>query len=531
MLKKVFGIISYFPDPDTDYHAFVRKQRSNRCTQLLLQLDELFPEVDIFIIAQNWQEYELPKISNNITIFDNCAKLGILTARKTLRQKFLESDYDYLIMLDDDAIIKCDNPAAYLREIDNHPDGVGVIRHTEHPLQLLAISKSAYTQIPMVDVDVEQGQGFEGDVFVAKCFFQFPDLAFDFTTNIKELSYKDIVFPSTWLSEHKYDYYYMVSATLAQIGVVTHKLNELKVPDSKDIDIVIPYVDGSDPIWLSEYTKITGNTIIEPTRFRDWGTLRYLLRGIAQYMPFVRDVILLVSGDSQIPTWLNQDTVRVVRHAEFISAEYLPTFNSCTIEAFLFSITKLSNRFIYFNDDIFPISSMRVADFFTENKPHLHFTEHLTYKYKETFAEQCRSSLNMITDMLNVEEYPQGELPSPEHTAIPMIKDSLDKIWASCGDDIRSSISVVRQSKNINQYLYQFYQYYTGEYVDDICPYQYIEIEDDLEHVRHTILDPGGLRLLCLNDVGGTVSDYEKTKSELLTIFKQKFPDKCIYEL
>jgi len=528
MIKKVFGIISYFPDRDTEYHAFVRKQRSNRCTELLLQLNKMFPDIDVMVIAQNWQDYKPPF---NITVFDYSSKLGILTARKTLRQKFLESDYDYMIMLDDDAVLRCDNPAAYLHEIDNHPDGVGVIRHNNHPLQLLAISKSVYNQIPMADVDVEQGQGFEGDVFVAQCFTQFPEVAFDFTTNIKELSYKDFVLPSTWLSENHYDYFYLVNATLAKVHVVTHKKFETPVQDTKDIDIVIPYVDDSDPEWLSEYTQATGGNSGQTARFRSWGTLKYLLRGVAEYMPFIRDVILLVSGDSQIPDWLNQDTVRIVKHNEFIPQEYLPTFNSCTIEAYLFSITKLSDRFIYFNDDIFPISAMSASDFFTENQPHLQFTEHLTYRYKQIFSEQCRSSLDMVTHMLNIDNYPQGELLTPEHTAMPILKDTLNKVWDSCSDSIKASISAVREPQNINQYLYHFYQYYIGEYIDDICPYQYLELKDDLWHIQQTVLTPGGIKLLCLNDVSGNISDYEQTKSVLLNIFDTKFPTKCKYEL
>jgi hypothetical protein len=63
-------------------------------------------------------------------------------------------------------------------------------------------------------------------------------------------------------------------------------------------------------------------------RFRDWGTLRYLFRGIAENMPFVRKVHLVVSHESQVPEWVNREEVHIVLHKDIIPAEFLPTFNS-----------------------------------------------------------------------------------------------------------------------------------------------------------------------------------------------------------
>ena len=45
------------------------------------------------------------------------------------------------------------------------------------------------------------------------------------------------------------------------------------------MDIVITYVDGNDPVWKKDYEKHT-NVPVMQKRFRDWGTLKYLLRGI-----------------------------------------------------------------------------------------------------------------------------------------------------------------------------------------------------------------------------------------------------------
>ena len=52
------------------------------------------------------------------------------------------------------------------------------------------------------------------------------------------------------------------------------------------MDIVITYVNGLDPIWQRDYEKHTNQPVLEK-RFRDWGTLQYLFRGIAENMPLL----------------------------------------------------------------------------------------------------------------------------------------------------------------------------------------------------------------------------------------------------
>ena len=211
-VKKVFGIISYFPNKDTSYHIETRRERSRRCRELLFKLEELWPTVDIMIIAQNWQDFELPQIKNKILRYDY-EKLGILGARKELRTQFLASEYDYLIMLDDDFIIEANDTKAYMQAIDNHPNGFGALkRYPPSPLPFFAISKFIYRQIELPDIDPEKGEGFEDDIFAASCFAKFPEAGFIFP----EGSVLDKSFhydgpgkcPSSWSREHNYNWDY-----------------------------------------------------------------------------------------------------------------------------------------------------------------------------------------------------------------------------------------------------------------------------------------------------------------------------------
>ena len=49
--------------------------------------------------------------------------------------------------------------------------------------------------------------------------------------------------------------------------------------------------------------------------------------------------------------------------------EFLPTFNSTTIETMLHYIPNLSEHFIYFNDDMFLIKPTKISDWFKEGRP------------------------------------------------------------------------------------------------------------------------------------------------------------------
>ena len=114
------------------------------------------------------------------------------------------------------------------------------------------------------------------------------------------------------------------------------------------MDIVITYVDGNDSVWKQDYEKYTNVPVMEK-RFRDWGTLKYLLRGVEKNMPFIRNVYLVVSHPSQVPQWADQENLKVVLHKDIIPEDYLPTFNSNTIETHLHRIEGLDEEYLYFN--------------------------------------------------------------------------------------------------------------------------------------------------------------------------------------
>ena len=150
------------------------------------------------------------------------------------------------------------------------------------------------------------------------------------------------------------------------------------------MDAVITYVDGNDPVWKRDYERTTDVSIMQK-RFRDWGTLKYLLRGIEKQMTFIRNVYLVVSHPSQVPQWVDQSELKIVMHSDIIPEKFLPTFNCNPIEMHLHRIPGLDEEYLYFNDDLFPLLPFRREDFFRDGKVVMGCSRHIlsTNMYKK----------------------------------------------------------------------------------------------------------------------------------------------------
>lgn len=178
-MKIVIGIISYLPD-----NEMVRETRGKLLKNLIRQCDYLF-NIPILIIAQNWQNYKID--SPNVTVF-HFPKLGITNARKELRKQFLETDNDYVIMLDDDCIVMGSyiDGEKYLTSIKSHKNGYGIKNGTL--LKLAAFSRYVMQQVDFQNISPEKNEGHEDCIFCETIRAQFPQNEFLFTDNLCELS-------------------------------------------------------------------------------------------------------------------------------------------------------------------------------------------------------------------------------------------------------------------------------------------------------------------------------------------------------
>lgn len=149
-------------------------------------------------------------------------------------------------------------------------------------------------------------------------------------------------------------------------------------PITFPIDVVYTWVNADDSEFnetrLYHQNKINGssaetikNESTDIARFESRDELKYSIRSIFKYAPWVNHIYIVTNG--QIPAWLNKncDKVTVISHSQILEEKYLPTFNSHVIESALHKIPNLSEHFIYFNDDVMLTRPLPPSYFFTSS--------------------------------------------------------------------------------------------------------------------------------------------------------------------
>lgn len=225
------------------------------------------------------------------------------------------------------------------------------------------------------------------------------------------------------------------------------------------IDVVLPYVRNDDEEWVEQFNKYNsienkGKINTESNgkmRYSSDGMFfKYVIRSISQFIPSVRKLHLLVASENQVPKWINKDTVNVVLHKDFIPQEYLPTFNSCTIEMFLKNIPDLSENFIYTNDDILMLNQMRYTDFFSDSR--------IVSDYHTSNFDDIKSHVwggNFINSSKLF--FDNANPLVPAHRALPMKLSCVKDCYNKYEEQILNSITRFRDYKNLNQYIYTLY--------------------------------------------------------------------------
>ncbi|REC98143.1 Stealth-like protein [Microbacterium sp. AG157] len=125
-----------------------------------------------------------------------------------------------------------------------------------------------------------------------------------------------------------------------------------------DVDMVFSWVDGSSSEFQRQRAArmkgyVVGDGDDNAARYRQVDELRYALRSVHMYAPWVRRIF--IATDSPTPEWLaDHPKVTIVRSEEFFAdPSVLPTHNSHAVEAQLHRIPGLAEHFLYSNDDMF----------------------------------------------------------------------------------------------------------------------------------------------------------------------------------
>ena len=327
-----------------------------------------------------------------------------------------------------------------------------------------------------------------------------------------------------------------------------------------EIDFVLPWVDGSDTDWIRERNHYLGikEENVETSRFRDWENLQYWFRGVEKFAPWVHRIYFVTWG--HVPKWLNtaHPKLTVVRHEDYIPAEYLPTFSSHPIELNLHRIKGLSDRFVYFNDDTFLIRQVQPEDFFKNGLPrdccietalvqddihnpfasilmndaalvNMHYSKKEVIKkhWKLWFHPACGTMVLRNLLMLPYREFSSFKY---SHIASSFLKETFERVWQEEGEILdRVCRTRFRSASDVNQYVMKYWQYMEGKYVPQSPKtgrFYTVGIHDEQ---IHDTLRRQQCKMICINDTDN-VGDFEKQKKRIIESFERILPEKSSFE-
>lgn len=143
-----------------------------------------------------------------------------------------------------------------------------------------------------------------------------------------------------------------------------------------DVDFVYTWVNHADEGWRKLISAYRDTSEIDWDRYRARDELRYSLRSLHLYAPWARKIFVVTNCDP--PSWLaDHPKIQWVRHEEIYprTKDYLPTFNSHSIESCLMRVDGLSEHFVYMNDDVFLGMPTHKGSFFTSNGMSISYME------------------------------------------------------------------------------------------------------------------------------------------------------------
>ena len=306
------------------------------------------------------------------------------------------------------------------------------------------------------------------------------------------------------------------------------------------MDAVITYVNGCEKVWRTNFNK-GGIDPLQYMKFYDWGTLRYVLRGISAYMPYIKNVFLVVSNIEQVPDYVDQKKVKVVLHKDFIPEEYLPTFNACTIELFLHKIPGLDEEFIYFNDDILPISPVAYNDLIYNGQICESFVENYSilgrsayHIIKQSFRGACLYVADKNTYSTKIIEDPldyDGPGICPIHGPTIFRKSKNEDIYESLKDYIIHHISKEKRHNNISQHLYSDVIYLENDYIGSRLSLKYLSSDSLKEEDIMNEIVSANTNYLCINDLGPICGlTYKESADIIKKVLSIRLPQICKYE-
>lgn len=308
-----------------------------------------------------------------------------------------------------------------------------------------------------------------------------------------------------------------------------------------DIDMVFSWVDGSQSEFqrqraaqMAEY--VVGEGDDGPARYRHVDELRYALRSVHMYAPWVRRIF--IATDSPAPAWLREHPkVTIVRSEEFFAdPSVLPTHNSHAVESQLHRIEGLAEHFLYSNDDMF---------FGRPVTPEMFFSPAGVSSFVECdlrigtgpsrTARSGHDNALRVNRALLQERFGRTIVRDLEHCAAPLRRSIMFEIEREFPDDVaRTAASRFRNAADVSMTncLYHYYAQFTGRAISTDAPrVRYFQTTQAASLRRMEKLSRRrDVDMFCLNDGGDTEVDEQVRVRAVTDTLERLFPVRAPWE-
>jgi hypothetical protein len=304
------------------------------------------------------------------------------------------------------------------------------------------------------------------------------------------------------------------------------------------IDAVITWVDNADPTWRELRRRRLVHLGLEENAgggderyFRDHGELRYLLRSLDRYAPWLRRIHLVTAG--QRPSWLVHDHPRlaVVDHREIIEQSALPTFSSRPIAARIHRIPELSEHFLYFNDDVILGRRVEPELFFTANGLSRFFLSRAQVPREPTTVPHLGG--RQVVQRLLYDDHRVHLSRTFRHTPYALTRQVFRLIEERYGDELTSTVHRPFRTPDdiIPEWLAHYLGYLEGLALPGDISYDYFQVGhqrsmDEME----ALLTNRKLDCFVVNDVGYDDLEPDEAGARLRSLLEQLLPGPSSFE-
>ncbi|ELP95168.1 capsular polysaccharide phosphotransferase, putative [Entamoeba invadens IP1] len=339
------------------------------------------------------------------------------------------------------------------------------------------------------------------------------------------------------------------------------------------IDAVWLWVNGSDQQWYKKYKQHIKKRV-DKNRFRDSQTLKYSMRSVFMYLPYIKNYFLIT--DNQIPNFIKSPndifyfdlnetvdkkfhenvffrqsqfpqieivenltyTLHVVPHTSLFPPSDLPNFNSEAIETYIHTLPALSECFIYMNDDFLFYRPTPPSFFLQDGKVQIYVESGYAPDYRQARKSMWHNTIQHTNSLLNwhFKILLKRKKPYLSHTAYFFRKSVLNAVEKSFTREIQKTrTQKVRTFGSTNwPFLVQHFTVLSGlgvyksqrgyTHFWKMTGSRYVDVKNKIE------IEESKPYTFCVNDDVTNPTDFERESRFLLRWLNSTLSIKTVFE-